>query len=93
MAPQREGPREVVISAVSPVEIPEGDSPGEDQPEADSEALDAGPREAVDPEAHPALAAGHRWAVVSEAEDLLAVASAEVVAEAEAPGVNSTHRG
>jgi hypothetical protein len=87
MAPQQEAPKEAVITAASPVDIPAVDFPGEDLREVDLGVSDVGPPEQVVPEAHPVLVAGGRWVEALEAEDLMAEASAEVVAEA--PGDSS----
>ena len=77
-----------MISAVSPVDIPAVDFPGEDHREVDSGVSDVGPPEAVVSEAHPALVAGGRWVEVLEVEDFTAEASVEVMVEdlAEASG-------
>jgi hypothetical protein len=71
-----------VISAVSAVDIPVGDFPEEDHQEGDS-GMDGDPPEAAVSGVPPALAVGHRWAGVMEAEDFMAEASVE------APGDSS----
>jgi hypothetical protein len=66
-----------VILAVSPVDIPAGDFPGEGHQEVDSGPMDLDFPEAAVSEVHPALAVGRRWAGVLEAEDFLVGASVE----------------
>ena len=60
IAPQREEPREGMISVVSAPDIPAGDFQGEGHQEVDSGAMDGDPPEAAVSEVPPALAVGHR---------------------------------
>jgi hypothetical protein len=91
MAPQPEGLKEAVISAVSPEDTLEEEFAARDHREEDSAASDAGRPEAVVSEVHPAMAAGGRWAGGLEAEGFMAEAPAGVAVEvmAEAPGDRS----
>lgn len=66
-----------MISVVSAADIPARDFPGEGHQEVDSGAMDGDPPEAAVSEVPPALAVGHRWPGVLEAEDFMAEASVE----------------